>query len=144
MKSVNKVILLGNIGKGVEPITTKSGEPMAKASLATTESWLSKAGAWEKETHWHNLVFFKKHAENALKNVKKGSKLYIEGTLKYNEYVDAEGIKRYGTNIIVSNLSILDDVEKPLYEEKTAPRQYAKASGKAVETVSEFDDDIPF
>jgi single-strand DNA-binding protein len=107
-KSVNKVILLGNVGKDPEIRSTPSGTIVASFGLATSDRFQDQQGNWQDRTEWHNLVAFKRTAEIVRDYVKKGSKLYIEGTLRTNSWDDKQtGQKKYRTEIIVNDLSLL-------------------------------------
>lgn len=107
-KSVNKVILLGNVGKDPEIKATSSGMPVATFSIATSERFKDKQGNWQDRTEWHNLVAYQRTAEIVRDYVKKGNKLYIEGRLQTSSWDDkTSGQKRYKTEIIVSDLSLL-------------------------------------
>jgi single-strand DNA-binding protein len=107
-KSVNKVILLGNVGKDPEIRSTASGTMVANFTLATSDRFQDGQGNWQDRTEWHNLVAFKRTAEIVRDYVKKGSKLYIEGKIQTRSWDDKEsGAKRYRTEIIVNDLSLL-------------------------------------
>ena len=107
-KTVNKVILLGNVGKDPEIRATPGGTMVANFSIATTERAKDQSGNWADKTEWHNLVAFGKVAEIIRDYVKKGSKLYAEGSLRTNSWDDkTSGQKRYKTEIVVSDISLL-------------------------------------
>src|SRR5271157_3817952 len=107
-KSVNKVILLGNVGKDPDIRSTPSGTMVANLTLATSDRFQDAQGNWQDRTEWHNLVAFKRTAEIVRDYVKKGSKLYIEGKIQTRSWDDKEtGAKRYRTEIIVNDLSLL-------------------------------------
>jgi single-strand DNA-binding protein len=107
-KSVNKVILVGNLGKDPEVKYTPSGTPVAKFSLATNESYKDKNGQWQERTEWHNIVVWQRLAEVVGQYVKKGSKLYIEGRLQTSSWDDKEtGQKKYKTEIVAYDLVLL-------------------------------------
>ena len=107
-KSVNKVILLGNVGKDPEIRVLPSGQPVANFSIATSERFKDQQGNWQDRTEWHNLVAFQRTAEIIRDYVKKGSKLYVEGKIQTRSWDDKEsGQKRYRTEIIVNDLSLL-------------------------------------
>src|SRR5208282_3536355 len=108
LKSVNKVILIGNLGKDPEVKVTPSGTPVAKFSLATNERYKDKAGQWQDRTEWHNLVAWLRTAEIIGEYVKKGSKIYVEGRLQTSSWDDkTTGEKKYRTEIIVNDLVLL-------------------------------------
>ena len=107
-KSVNKVFLLGNLGKDVEIKQTSNGNAIARFSLATTDRYKDKDGNWQDRTEWHNLVAFQRTAEIANEYLKKGSKVYIEGKLQSSSWEDKEtGQKKYKTEVIVNDLVLL-------------------------------------
>ena len=107
-KSVNKVILLGNVGKDPEIKATASGTVVATFSIATSERFKDKTGNWQDRTEWHNLVAYQRTAEIIRDYVKKGSKLYVEGRLQTSSWDDkTTGQKKYRTEIIVGDLSLL-------------------------------------
>jgi len=107
-RSVNKVILIGNLGQDPELRYTSSGSAVATFSLATNESWKDHDGNTQERTQWHNIVAWKKTAEICGEYLKKGARIYIEGRLQYRNYDDKNGIKRYVTEIILDQLLMLD------------------------------------
>jgi single-strand DNA-binding protein len=108
MKSVNKVILIGNLGKDPEVKYTQSGTPVAKFSIATNERFKDKDGNWQDRTEWHNIVAFQRLAEIIAQYLKKGGKCYIEGSLRTGSWDDKEtGKKMYKTEIIANELVLL-------------------------------------
>jgi len=129
MSSVNKVILLGNIGKDPEVRETKSGK-VVNLVLATSERYTDKSGQKQENTEWHNLVVFGKLADVVTKYVKKGDKLYVEGSITTRKWEDKEGNTRYNTDIKVRDLTMLGGTEK-------------KAQPVAV-GIDEDEDQLPF
>ena len=112
-KSVNKVILLGNVGKDPEIRSTPSGTLVATLTLATSDRQKDAQGNWQDRTEWHNLVAFSRTAEIIRDYVKKGSKLYIEGKIQTRSWDDKEsGQKRYRTEIIINDLSLLSGIDE--------------------------------
>jgi len=108
MASVNKVIILGNLGRDPEMRYMPSGDAMATVSIATTDSWKDKTSGEKKETtEWHRVVFFGKLAEIAGKYLKKGSSVYVEGSLRTRKYTDKDGIEKYATDIRADELKML-------------------------------------
>ncbi len=108
MKSVNKVILIGNLGKDPEVKYTQGGMPVAKFSLATNERFKDKEGNWQDRTEWHNIVAFQRLAEIVGEYLKKGGKVYIEGSLRTGSWEDKETKKKmYKTEIIANELVLL-------------------------------------
>src|ERR1044072_3684590 len=107
-KSVNKVFLVGNLGKDPEINNTPSGVPVAKFSLATNERYKDKGGEWQDRTEWHNIVAWQRLAEIIGEYVKKGSKIYIEGRLQTSSWEDKQsGEKKYRTEVVASDLVLL-------------------------------------
>jgi len=107
-RGVNKVILVGNLGKDPELKYTPQGTAVAKFSLATTERYKDKAGEWQDRTEWHNIVAWARTAEVAGEYLKKGRTVYIEGSIRTNSWDDKEsGQKKYRTEIIVNELIML-------------------------------------
>ena len=112
--SVNKVILVGNLGKDPEVRRMTSGEPVVNLSIATSESWRDKASGERKEkTEWHRVVIFNKNlADVAEKYLKKGSKVYVEGQLQTRKWTDKDGAEKYSTEVVLQNfrgeLTMLD------------------------------------
>jgi single-strand DNA-binding protein len=158
MSSVNKVILIGNLGKDPEMRYMPSGEAIANFSLATSEAWTDKASGDKKEaTEWHRVVFFGRTAEVVGQYVKKGSKIYVEGRLQTRKWQDKEGQDRYTTEVRGDVMRMLDrrgessgpmDHEPPAAESRRpASSGAAKPAARPAPATSGFDDmddDIPF
>lgn len=132
MKSVNRVTLLGNLGKNPEVRYTSSGTPVASLSIATNDRTKGKDGQWQDRTEWHDVILWKRLAEIAGEYLKKGSKVYIEGRLETRSW-DKDGEKRYKTSVVASDLVLLGGRQP-----QTEALQ-ANAHG-----VNVTDDDIPF
>jgi len=109
-RSVNKVVLVGNLGKDPEVRFMPNGNPVANFSLATTESWKNKqTGEYENQTEWHNLTVYGKLGEMCGQYLKKGAKIYVEGKIKTRKWQDkTSGQARYSTDIIVSEIQVMD------------------------------------
>ena len=107
-RSVNKTILIGNLGKDPELRYTSSGVAVATFSLATNESWKDPEGNLQERTQWHNIVAWRKLAEICGEYLKKGSRIYMEGRLQYRNYDDKNGVKRYVTEIVLDEMLMLD------------------------------------
>jgi single-strand DNA-binding protein len=107
-RSINKVTLIGNLGKDPELRYTSSGVAVATFTLATNESWKDPEGNVQERTQWHNLVAWRKLAEICGEYLKKGSKVYLEGRLQYRTYDDKNGVKRYVTEIVLDEMLMLD------------------------------------
>lgn len=138
MAGVNKVILIGNLGK--DPEITNIGNDVKKAafSVATTESYKAKDGTKVEQTDWHNIIVWRGLADVAEKYLHKGSKVYIEGRLKPRSYDDKDGIKRYITEIVADNFVMLDSKPSGTYNDPgaTPPPEPIISNGP--------DDDLPF
>jgi len=136
--TVNKVILIGNLGSDPEVKTTPSGVQVANFSLATSESWTDKASGEKKEkAEWHRLVLWRRLAEIAGQYLKKGAKIYIEGKLETRSWEDKEGQKRYTTEVIVDKLEMRGgDRQQEEYEQPAAAPYVASGSSD--------DDELPF
>ena len=107
-KSVNKVILIGNLGKDPELRSTPSGTPVAKFTLATNDRYKDKEGQWQDRTEWHNITAWARTAEIAGEYLKKGGKVYIEGSLRTHSWDDkTTGQKKYMTEVVVNDLVLL-------------------------------------
>ena len=151
-KSVNKVILLGNVGKDPEMRSTGGGTLVANFTLATSDRQKDPQGNWQERTEWHNLVAFTRLAEIVRDYVKKGSKLYIEGKIQTRSWDDKEtGAKRYRTEILVNDLSLLsgrEDGGSGGYSRGSSSSNYdqrPQASHDDVAQQAEIsDEDIPF
>lgn len=135
-RSVNKVILIGNLGKDPELRYAPSGSAVANFSLATSEQWKDQEGNPQERTSWHNIVVWGKLAEIASEYLKKGRKVYVEGRIQYRDYEGKDGNKRYVTEVVVNDLVMLGSRQDG--GEKEEP-----ASG-APPSVSEEKDDLPF
>ena len=152
MASVNKVILVGNLGRDPEVRYMPSGDAMANLSLATTDTWKDKSGEKQEKTEWHRVVMFGKQAEIAGEYLKKGSQVYIEGRLQTRKWTDKEGQDRYTTEIVADRMQMLgsrsggSERMAPASDEERAPAGSAKkpaAAGKAG-NFDDMEDDIPF
>lgn len=122
MASVNKVILLGHLGRDPETRFTASGEPVCNFSMATTETWKDKEGQKKEQTEWHQVAFFGKLAEVAQNYLKKGSLVYIEGSITTRKVADKDGKDRYYTSVKGHTLTMLGGKE----EQKAAPKAPAE------------------
>jgi single-strand DNA-binding protein len=152
-KSVNKVILIGNVGKDPEMRATQSGMVIANFTLATSERIKGADGNWTDKTEWHTLVAFQRTAEIIRDYVKKGSKIYVEGRLQTSSWDDkATGQKKYRTEIIVGDLALLSGRGEGGSEGGGSYSRSASASSEQRQPASApdygdsgiTDDDIPF
>lgn len=107
MASVNKVLLIGNLGKDPEVRFTPSGRAVAKFSLATTDSWTDQESGKQERTEWHNVVVWGKQAESCGQYLSKGRQVYIEGSIRSRSYDDKDGNKRYITEIVAQRVQFL-------------------------------------
>lgn len=149
-RGINKVIILGNLGKDPEVRYMPSGGQVTNITVATSESWKDKDTGEQKEvTEWHRIVFFGKLAEIAGQYLKKGSQVYVEGALKTRKWQGQDGQDRYTTEIVASEMQMLGG--KPQSESEQSPRQSAPRTQQAPENRGkapardDFEDsDIPF
>jgi single-strand DNA-binding protein len=107
MASVNKVILVGNLGRDPETRYMPNGEAVANITVATTESWKDKSGNKQEKTEWHRVTFNRRLAEIAGEYLKKGTQVYIEGRLQTRKWIDKDGVEKYTTEIIASEMKML-------------------------------------
>jgi single-strand DNA-binding protein len=142
--SLNKVTLIGSVGKDPDIRKTQDGKLIASFSLATSESWKDKSSGERKQnTEWHRIVIFGQLAEIVEKYVKKGSKLYLEGSLKTREWTDKkDGVKKYTTEIVLqgfsSTLLMLDSKKSDI------DKSFEKVENAFDSQENEMDDEIPF
>ena len=139
MAGINKVILIGNLGKDPEVRTTENGSKVATFSLATSETYKNKEGQKVDQTEWHNIVLWRESAEIAEKYLRKGSQIYLEGKIRTRSWDDKDGIKRYTTEIIGFSFTMLgakrEEAPPPPVEPDILPKA-SMAPGP--------DDDLPF
>lgn len=142
MRGVNKVILLGNVGKDPEIRSTADGTCIANLSVATSESWKDKqTGERKEQTEWHRVSAFGKLAEIIRDYVTKGSKVYIEGKLKTRSY-DKDGVKMYTTEIVASEMQILDSKNSSGNNQQYTHSDKPQTNDKP--KFDDFDSEIPF
>lgn len=147
MASVNRVILVGNLGRDPEIRYLPSGEAVANLALATTDTWKDKASGEKREsTEWHRISFFGKTAEVCGQYLKKGSQIYVEGSLRTRKYTDKAGVEKYATEIRGDSMQMLGSRPASDDGERAAPRPTPtqRASGKPAPSFDGPDDDIPF
>ena len=166
MASVNKVILMGNLGRDPEVRYLPSGDPVANITIATSSRYKSKTGEMVEETEWHRVTFFGRLAEIASQYLKKGRPVYVEGRIKTRKYTDKDGVEKYATDIIASEMQLLGGREgmgepsqggddegsgynrgAPAARPAPASRPAPAATSPAARPGSGFDDmddDIPF
>lgn len=140
MASVNKAILVGHLGKDPEVRYMTNGDAVATVSIATSESWKDKVTGEKKEiTEWHRVVFFRKLAEIVGQHLKKGSAVYVEGSIRTRKWQDNEGQERYTTEIEANEMKMLGG--KPREEGQASAPQGPKQHSTSFD---DMDDDIPF
>ncbi len=153
MASVNKVILVGNLGRDPETRYMTNGDAVTNISVATTETWKDKAsGEKQEKTEWHRVTFYRRLAEIAGEYLKKGSQVYIEGRLETRKWQDKEGKDRYTTEIIANEMKMLGSRQgagdrTPSEDREPAMASEPRAAGGAKKPAGKFeemDDDIPF
>ena len=139
MAGVNKVILVGNLGKDPEVRYLDSGVAVANFSLATTENYKNKQGEKVSQTEWHNIVLWRGLAEVAEKWLKKGSSVYIEGKIRTNKWEDKEGNTRYNTEILADNMTMLGNRISSDVSDKNDSKTVSE-----IKSVNDENDDLPF
>ena len=146
MASVNKVTIIGNLGRDPENRYLPSGEQVTSISVATTENWKDKSGEKQEQTEWHRCVFFGKLAEIAGQYLKKGSQVYVEGRIRTNKYTDRDGVERYQTQIIANTMQMLGSKQDSGPNGNNGRNSYseAKQTGRRPAAQPDLDDDIPF
>lgn len=169
-RGINKVILVGNLGQDPETKYTQNNQPVVNVSLATSESWNDKnTGAKQERTEWHRLVFFNKLAEIAGQYLKKGSQVYVEGSLRTRKWQGQDGRDNYTTEIVVSDMQMLggrgdgggqrggdsydqsagnqnhfDQSSAPRAPQQQPPASQSPGGSNTGSSNGGFDDDIPF
>ncbi len=171
MASVNKVILLGNLGRDPETRYTTDGGAVTNLNIATSEQWKDKSGEKQERTEWHRVVLFGRTAEIAGEYLKKGRSVYIEGRLQTRKYTDKDGVEKYSTEIVADRMQLIGgaregggggaDVEFNAgassggggggsgsgaggRRESSGSSSSGGAKGGGKKTTEDFDDDIPF
>lgn len=144
MASVNKVIIVGNLGRDPETRYMPNGDAVTNIAVATTETWKDKNSGEKKElTEWHRVTMYRKLAEIAGQYLKKGSSVYLEGKLQTRKWTDKDGVERYTTEIIADSMQMLGGGPKQADED--APRQQAQQRApQSGGQRDDFNDDIPF
>jgi len=137
MASVNKVILIGNLGRDPELRYTASGTPVANFTMATSDRWTDPSGEKKERTEWHRVVVWGKQAEICGEYLRKGKQVFVEGSLQTREWTDREGQKRYTTEVRAQRFQMLGRAD----DRPQAPPQGAE---QVAEPDVPFDDDIPF
>ena len=143
MASVNKVILIGNLGKDPETRYMSNGDAVTTITLATTDTWKDKNGEKQEKTEWHRVVFYRKLAEIAGEFLKKGRPVYVEGRLKTKKWTDKQGLERYTTQIIAEDMKMLGSKPGGSDQNDRAPAPASAGSGNN-SGFDDMNDDIPF
>ncbi len=156
MASVNKVILIGNLGADPETRYLPSGDAVTNIRIATSEKWKDKSGEQQEHTEWHRIAFFGKTAEIAGEYLKKGSPVYVEGRIRTRKWQDKEGQDKYSTEIVADRMQLLGSRgggsssggSEPMAREPAAAGSDGggkpQAAGKKGGAFDQMDDDIPF
>lgn len=164
MASVNKVIILGNLGRDPETRYTTGGDAVTNLNIATSEQWKDKSGEKQERTEWHRVVLFGRQAEIAGEYLKKGRSVYIEGRLQTRKYTDKDGVEKYSTEIVADRMQLIGSGRDAGAGGTGGDAEFAAASGgggtrresgggggggakpgaPAKKNVDDFDDDIPF
>ena len=142
--SVNKAILIGNLGKDPDLQYTPSGTAVAKFTLATNERWTGQDGQKNERTVWHNIVAWGKQAETIKEYLTKGKQVYIEGRIDNRSYDDKEGNKRYISEVVVRNFQFLGSRGDAAPEPAASPTAAQETPSAPSEGTSNDDDDLPF
>ena len=143
--SINKAILIGNLGSDPELRSTPSGVQVANFSLATTESWTDTSGERQERTEWHRVVIWRRLAEVAGQYLKKGSKIYIEGKLQTRSWEDQNGQKRYTTEVVANSMEMLDGGQTVVAEgDMVHNAREGGASRASMASGGPSDDGLPF
>jgi single-strand DNA-binding protein len=151
-RGVNKVMLIGHLGRDPEVRYSANGQAIANITLATSEAWKDKnTGEKQERTEWHRIVFFGRLAEIAGEYLKKGMQIYVGGRLQTRKWQDKEGMDRYTTEIVASDMQMLGSragagVPDDSFDNETqvTPASGSRGSAKPAEATDDFDDDIPF
>ena len=150
-RGINKVILVGNCGKDPETRYMPSGGAVTNVSIATSEGWKDKqTGETKERTEWHNVVFFNRLAEIAGEYLKKGSQIYVEGSLRTRKWQDKEGKDRYTTEIVANEMQMLGSRSgggsdsNDYSQERSSSSSSSNREPTPAMAEDSFDDDIPF
>ena len=145
MASVNKAIIVGNLGKDPEVRYTASGEAMCNITVATSENWKDKATGEKKElTEWHRISFFGKLAEICGQYLKKGSQVYVEGSIRTRKWTDKDGQERYTTEIRGDEMKMLGAAPAGGQRQQSEDSKPTQAKAKPTPSFDDLGDDIPF
>ena len=149
--SVNKVIIVGNLGRDPESRATGTGSTVCNLRIATTERQKDRDGNWTDHTEWHAVVVFGKTAENVVKYCQKGKQLYVEGRLRTRKWTDKDGVEKYSTEVVADVVHFLSGGGREAEREEAAPAPKRSAEPKGAKhtkrdasNTASPDDDIPF
>lgn len=146
-QSLNKIMLIGYVGRDAEVKYTNSGMAVMKFSIATDQNQKDQNGNWQRSTTWHDIVCFDKLAENMKEFVKKGRRVYVEGRLSKRDYMDKQNIKRYVVEVIAENLILLDKPPAATGEEVIEPENDSQVSEPPASDITPEtnpEEDLPF
>lgn len=146
-QSLNKVMLIGYVGKDAEVKYTNTGLAVMRFSLATDQNQKDQNGNWQKATTWHDIICFDKLAENMKDYVKKGRRVYVEGRLSKRDFVDKQNIKRYVVEVIAENLILLDrpaNLENSDFTDESSEESSKLSEPGKDLSVDETEEDLPF
>ncbi|MBM93376.1 MAG: single-stranded DNA-binding protein [Legionellales bacterium] len=144
-RGINKVILVGNVGQDPEVRHMPSGGAVTNISIATSESWKDKStGEKQERTEWHRVVFFNRLGEIAGEYLKRGKKVYVEGSLRTRKWQDKEGQDRYTTEVVATEMQMLDSRQDEYADQNVGTESLAVTATAPVASAIIEDDDIPF
>ncbi|WP_226468849.1 single-stranded DNA-binding protein [Luteimonas panaciterrae] len=154
-RGINKVILVGNLGNDPDVKYTQGGMAITRISLATTSVRKDKDGNTQERTEWHRVVFFGKLGEIAGEYLRKGSQVYVEGSIRYDKYTGQDGVEKYSTDIIADEMQMLggrgdaagggERPSRPQRQDSAPPQRRPAPSQQSAPPMDDFsDDDIPF
>jgi len=155
MAGVNKVIIVGNLGNDPEVNYGQGGSAVARISVATSDQWTDKhTGQKQERTEWHRIVFFGRLAEIAGEYLRKGSQVYVEGSLRTDKYTDKQGIEKYSTDVVAREMTMLgsrggqgggfQQASQPQQQGQQGQSPASQDGGQQLNGGNDFDDDIPF
>lgn len=145
--SLNRVTLIGNLGKDPEVRYMANGDAVANVTIATTDTWKDKDGQKQEKTEWHRVTFYRKLAEIVQEHLHKGSSIWLEGRLETRKWTDKAGVERYTTEIIAHDVKFLGGKKDNRGETKDGKSYHSESRDPAVKSGTPFDemtDDIPF
>lgn len=142
--SVNKVILVGRLGRDPELKHMPNGDAVANFSVATSEQWKDRNGERQERTEWHNITMYRKLAEIAGQYLKKGSEVYVEGKIQSRKYTGKDGVERIAYDIIANEMKMIGGKNSETHGAAAQPNSATKKESVKVQASNELDDDIPF